>query len=246
MKMQNNTFGPLDGDRNNGDKLSGDAAYPSLAKENSDGAYCFFVQRRLSWHISLLCVRWRVSANTATGIDMAIAVLAAWCVSQGYYLTGVVLIQFFGLWSCVDGEIARLTDTQSKLGDFYDTMTDRLAEFVIFAGVLYSLLLDGGAYNWGILFFAYMGMVFLLTASSEKYRAVYRENYPKSDHEKPFNLLCAGSDTRFLFLSVALIFYSFTGNKAIIAWVIIALSILLAANFLFRMWKISTLPVTKD
>ncbi len=74
-----------------GTALKQAAAYPNLAKKASDGMYCYFVQRRISHHISLFCVRRGISANAATGIDMLLAVLAAWSLSQGYTLLGVVL-----------------------------------------------------------------------------------------------------------------------------------------------------------
>ena len=223
-----------------------DAAYPKLAKKASDGMYCYVVQRRISLYISLFCVRKGITANAATGIDMLFAVLAAWSLSQGFYVLGVVLIQVFGLWSCIDGEVARLTKSPSKLGDFYDTMTDRSAEFLIFAGVFYSMPVSAISYSWGTLFFCYIGMVFLITASSEKYRSVYHKNYPKSEHERVFSWLCAGSDTRFLYLCVAILLYVFTGNASIIEWLIMALSLLLAINFIFRLWKISTFPTEES
>ena len=219
------------------------AAYPKLAKKASDGMYCYIVQRRISLYISLFCVRRGITANVATGIDMLFAILAAWSLSQGHYVLGVILIQIFGLWSCVDGEIARLSASPSKLGDFYDTMTDRSAEFLIFAGVFYSMPSNVVSPSWGTLFFFYIGMVFLITASSEKFRSVYHKNYPKSEHERVFSWLCAGSDTRFLYLCVAILLYTFTGNASIIEWLIMALSFLLGINFIFRLWKISIFPV---
>jgi phosphatidylglycerophosphate synthase len=170
---------------------------------------------------------------------MLFAILAAWSLSQGYYLAGVILIQIFGLLSCVDGEIARLIKSPSRLGDFYDTMTDRLAEVLIFAGVLYSMPSDGAGNPWGTLFFCYIAMVLLITASSEKFRSVYHKNYPKSQYEALFSWLCAGSDTRFLYLSAAILVYTFTGYAMIIEWLVIAMSFLLAINFAFRMWKIA-------
>jgi len=215
------------------------ATYPNLAKSASDGRYCYVFQRRISPYISLFCARNGISANAATGIDMLFAILAAWSLAQGHYLLGVVLVQVFGLWSCVDGEIARLTETPSQLGDFFDTMTDRVAELLIVAGVLYSLPPDAIKYNWGTLFFSYMGMVFLITASSEKFRSVYHRNYPKSG-EGVFSWLGAGNDTRLLYLSVAILGYAFTGYAIIIEALLAALSVFLGTNFLFRMWKIST------
>jgi phosphatidylglycerophosphate synthase len=224
------------------DLLKESAVYPKLAKKSSDGMYAYVIQRRISLHITLFCVRNGISANAATLIDMLIAIIAALSLSQGYYILGVLMIQIFGLWSCVDGEIARLSKTSSRLGNFYDTMTDRTAEFLIFAGVLYSMPANTQGYIWGTLFFSYIGMVFLITASSEKFRSVYHKNYPKSDQERVFSWLCAGSDTRFLYLSLAIIAYILTGNVLIIAWFIITLTFLLGINFIFRMWKVAKLP----
>ena len=225
------------------DTLDRDAAYPKLAKRASDGRYCYVVQRRFSLHITKYCVRHGISANVATGIDMLLAVAAAVVLSQGFYVAGLILIQLFGLWSCVDGEIARLSGSSSKLGDFLDTMTDRSAEFLIFAGVLFSVSQVASTISWALLFFLYIGMVFLITASSEKFRSVYQRNYPKSEHEKLFSWLCAGSDTRFFYLSLALLVCALTGYVAIIEWLMIVLTGLLALNFVFRIWKVSTLTL---
>lgn len=239
MKQQHSA----DHQKSGNETLTQDATYPNLAKKGSDGMYCYVVQRRISLYISIFCVRKGITANVATGIDMLFAILAAWSLSQGNYLLGVILIQVFGLWSCVDGEIARLTKMPSQLGDFYDTMTDRSAEFLIVAGLFYSMPQDAIEYPWGTLFFWYIGMVLLITASSEKFRSVYRKNYPKSELEGVFSWLCAGSDTRFLYLCLAVLAYAFTGQVMIIEWLVIALSFLLGINFVFRMWKISKLPV---
>jgi phosphatidylglycerophosphate synthase len=225
------------------DTLSQNAKYPKLAKKASDGMYCYHVQRRISPYISLFCVRKGVSANVATGIDMLFAVLAALSLSLGYYVVGVILIQLFGLWSCVDGEIARLTGTPSRLGDYYDTMTDRAAEVLILAGVFYSMPSDSTNHAWGTLFFCYIAMVCLITVSAEKFRSVYHRNYPKSDCEALFCWLCAGSDTRFLYLSVAVLAYAATGQVMIMQWFVIGMSVLLGINVAFRMWKIATLQI---
>ena len=135
------------------DTIKYDTAYPKLAKSLSDGRYCYVVQRRISWYITAFCARKGITANTATGIDMILAVLASCCLAQGYYIVGAVFIQLFGVWSCVDGEISRLTKSSSPLGDFYDTMTDRTAEFLIVAGLFYSLSQVPAALSWGTTFF---------------------------------------------------------------------------------------------
>ena len=215
-----------------------DTEYPKLAKKASDGVYCYLVQRRLSSFITALCVRFGISANTATLVDFVFAVVAALLLYLGYPIAGVLFIQLFGIWSCVDGEIARLTKETSQLGDFYDTMVDRTAELLIVGALMVLMERTSPAASWGTLFFAYMGCVFLITASSEKFRSVFQKNYPKSQQEPFFCWLCAGGDIRFLHLSLGIIAYAISGYAAIIQWLMMSLTVLLGLNFIFRLWRI--------
>ena len=218
-----------------------DSKYPQLAKKASDGTYCYLVQRRISAHITRFCVRREISAGSATCIDLVLALFASLFLYLGYYIAGVVFIQIFGIWSCVDGEIARLTKSTSRLGDFYDTMVDRIAEFLIVGALMLSMNRVSPDVSWGTIFFAYIGLVFLITASSEKYRSVFHENYPKKRAEPFFSWLCAGSDTRLLFLSLGIFAYAISGYAAIVQWLMVIQSVLLGLNFLFRLWKIPKL-----
>ncbi len=223
-----------------------ETTYPKLAKKSSDGTYCYLVQRRLSAYVTGFCVRRGISASAATGIDCVLALFASLFLYMGYSIVGVIFIQIFGIWSCVDGEIARLTGSKSRLGDFYDTMVDRIAEFLIVGALMFSLVRAVPDVSWGALFFAYMGLVFLITASSEKYRSVFHENYPKKKAEPIFSWLCAGSDTRLLYLSLGIIAYAISGCAAIVQGLMIIQSVLLGFNFLFRLWRIPRLIQMND
>jgi phosphatidylglycerophosphate synthase len=218
-----------------------DSKYPQLAKKSSDGTYSYLVQRRVSAYITRFCVRRGISASSATFIDLVFAIIASLFLYLGHSIAGVVFIQIFGIWSCVDGEIARLTKTTSRLGDFYDTMVDRIAEFLIVGTLMLSMYRVVPDVSWGTIFFAYIGLVFLITASSEKYRSVFHENYPKNRVEPFFSWLCAGSDTRLLYISLSIIAYAISGYAEIIQWLMIIQSVLLGFNFLFRLWKIPKL-----
>ena len=112
--------------------------YPTLAKRESDGAFCYNVQRRVSVWFSVRLSR-RIGPNTATGLDMIFGIAAAVLVLLDYWLWGVVLIQLFGVFSCVDGEIARIQGRSSKIGDFLDTLTDRATELLVVGAIALSL-----------------------------------------------------------------------------------------------------------
>ena len=215
--------------------------FPRLAKSESDGVFCYHVQRRLSCHITRLCNSVGMHPNLATGIDLLFAVAAAVTLYLQYFFVSVLFIQLFGLFSCVDGELARLSGRTSRLGDYYDTMVDRVAEFLIVGSLFLGLresssidLVDG-------LLFAYLGAVFLITNSSEKFRSTFTRNYPKRKVEGLFTWICAGSDVRLLYLSIGILVIAITGSSTLLFWILLSLTLSLYLNFLFRLWKVRQL-----
>jgi hypothetical protein len=124
------------------------------------------------------------------------------------------------------------------MGDFYDTMVDRASELIIVVSILFAFEDVLSTPLWEPLLFAYIGAIFLITNSSEKYRSTYHRNYPKRRVEPLFSWLCAGSDIRFLHLSIAIVGYAITGIAAILFWLIVLMTVTLYINFLFRLWKV--------
>ncbi len=212
--------------------------FPNLAKAESDGMFCYHIQRRISCVISSYCHSLGMSANIATFIDFCFAVCAALSFYLHHFFIGALFVQLFGLWSCVDGELARLSGKTSILGDFYDTMVDRSAEFIIVASLLLAFRALPPVAYWDLLMFAYMGAVFLITNSSEKFRSAYHQNYPKKTTEPLFSWLCAGSDIRLLYLSIGAIWFAATGSAIVLSWLILIMTIALYINFIFRLWNI--------
>ncbi len=215
--------------------------FPRLAKRESDGVFCYHVQRRLSCHITRLCNSVGMHPNLATGIDLLFAVAAAVTLYLHYFFVSVLFIQLFGLFSCVDGELARLSGKTSRLGDYYDTMVDRVAEFLIVGSLFLGLreshsidLVDG-------LLFAYLGAVFLITNSSEKFRSTFKRNYPKRKVEGLFTWICAGSDVRLFYLSIGILVIAITGSSTLLWWILLSLTLSLYLNFLFRLRKVRQL-----
>jgi len=212
--------------------------YPNLAKPDSDGVFCYYVQRRISCIISAYCHSIGMSPNTATIIDAIFAVLAGIAFYFHFFIWGVLFIQLFGIWSCVDGELARLSGKTSTLGDFYDTMVDRAGELIIVTSILFTFNTAPLATVWGYLLFAYIGAVFLITNSSEKFRSTYHKNYPKNRIEPFFSWICAGSDIRLFHLSMAILWFALTESSSVLLWVIFLMTGALFINFSLRMRKI--------
>ena len=208
--------------------------YPTLAKPESDGAFCYYIQRRISIWFSVRLAG-RISPNAATGLDLIFGVAAAVLVLLDYWLWGVVLIQLFGIFSCVDGEIARIQGRSSKIGDFLDTLTDRVAELLLVGAIAFSLRdrVDDpvSALTAG---FVLLGGIFVLTTSSEKFRSVWQMAYPKRRLEPLFCLFCAGSEGRLLMLSIGLIVSELTGDGLHLLWLLWALAAAAYVNFFVR------------
>ena len=208
-------------------------SYPTLAKADSDGVYCYIVQRRISSWCSHRLAGY-ISPNTATGLDLLFGVMAAVLIFRDHWLMGALLIQLFGIFSCIDGEIARIQGSSSRIGDFLDTMTDRSTEFLLIGATVLSLsarMDSEGVFTAG---FALLGGVFVLTTSSEKFRSSWCMDYPKRRLEKILCLFCAGSDSRLLMLSIGLIVSDLSGSGFSLLWIIWAMAAVTYINFLIR------------
>ena len=207
--------------------------YPTLAKPESDSFYSYHIQRRISAWFSVRLAG-RMGANAATGLDLIFGVAAAVLVLLDHWLWGVVMIQLFGIFSCVDGEIARIQGRSSRIGDFLDTLTDRVVELLLVGAIAFSLRDRVDSASALAASFALLGGVFLLTTSSEKFRSAWQTGYPKRRLEKLFSLFCAASDTRQLMLSIGLVVSDLTGDGSFLLWLLWALAAAAYVNFLVR------------
>ena len=207
--------------------------YPALAKPDSDGAYWYHVQRRISVWFSVRLAGF-MTPNAATGLDLIFGVAAAVLVLLDRWLLGVALIQVFGVFSCVDGEIARIQDRPSRIGDFLDTLTDRVAELLFVGAIALSLSARVDPESALTAGFALLGGVFVLTVSSEKFRSAWKMGYPKRRLERVFAPFCAGSESRMLMLSIGLIVSEVIGDASFLLWLLWALAAATYVNFLVR------------
>jgi phosphatidylglycerophosphate synthase len=211
--------------------------YPTLTKPESDGAFCYHIQRRISAWLSIRLAR-HIGPNAATALDLVIGVAAAMLVLLDAWLVSVVLIQVFGIFSCVDGEIARIQDRSSRIGDFLDTLTDRLVELLVVGAIVFSLSNRVDPVNALSAGFALLGGVFILTICAEKFRSAWQMGYPKRRLERWFCPCSAGSEARLLMLSIGLVVSEFTGDGSILLWLLWALAGAVFLNVFVRIGMI--------
>jgi hypothetical protein len=123
-----------------------DVARQRLARatKSDDDLWATLVARRLSQRLTPLALRRGATPNQVTALSLLVALAAAACFggirlggSSGLLLgvSGAVLLQISFVLDCVDGEIARYRRAFSPLGAWLDASTDRLKEFVGYAGL---------------------------------------------------------------------------------------------------------------
>ena len=95
-----------------------------------------------------------LSANFWTGLGLAVYVLAAiaytsnpffgaeWSPWNYASVIGGVFLLVSGFFDIVDGSVARITKQISKRGAFLDSVLDKIAEVIIFAGIALGQLAD--------------------------------------------------------------------------------------------------------
>lgn len=117
------------------------------ANRLDDGFYSTFVVRKLSKPMTRFALRLGLSPNSITLASFAIGTAAAACFAlgaRGWLVLGAVLLQLSLVVDCVDGEVARATRKFSALGAWLDASTDRVKEFLAYAGLAI------GAMRYGI------------------------------------------------------------------------------------------------
>ena len=108
------------------------------ANRLDDGFYSTFVVRRLSKPLTRVALRLGWTPNAITVLSFAIGIAAAVLFALGdrwALVAGAVLLQLSLIIDCVDGEVARATRRFSALGAWLDASTDRVKEFLAYAGL---------------------------------------------------------------------------------------------------------------
>ena len=104
-----------------------------------DGWLSRHVHRKVSRVLSYACMTLGISANVATMLTFALGLIAAYLMAQtthGTMIAGGFLFWFASIADGVDGEVARLTLTESRFGEQLDTGVDQLTHLSGLIGVL--------------------------------------------------------------------------------------------------------------
>jgi len=145
------THGYLDARMPEGHKLAEQMLRRSLqtVKGSLDGAIDRFVNRKLSGVLTKAFIWLGLSPNVITILSMVIGLAGAVCFAHDLYFWGVVgalLFQLSVIIDCCDGEVARLTFSESPFGQELDIIADNIVHMAIFASIAWGSYAQG---VWG-------------------------------------------------------------------------------------------------
>lgn len=115
----------------------------SLKEEtvDTDAPLARYIDRNLSWRISKQLARTSVTPNQVTIANTCVGLMSAWLFASPSHwirLLGSLLFLFSITVDGVDGELARLTMTETKFGGMLDVITDNIVHVAVFAGIFWG------------------------------------------------------------------------------------------------------------
>ena len=115
-------------------------------KGGFDGFVDRYVNRKCSGLLTPLFLKLGWTPNTITMVSMVIGLVAAGLFvpgSWGLALIGALVFQLSVIIDCCDGEVARLTFSETKFGQELDIWADNVVHMAIFSGIACGAFLSG-------------------------------------------------------------------------------------------------------
>ena len=107
----------------------------------TDAPLARLIDRNLSWRISKRLAQTSITPNQVTITNTIIGLLSAWMFASPLYalrVLGSLLFLFSITVDGVDGELARLTMSETKFGGMLDVITDNIVHVAVFAGIFWG------------------------------------------------------------------------------------------------------------
>ena len=115
--------------------------------KGSTDVFTRYVYPPLVWLLVRPLARWRVHPNTITLVSIALAFGAIPCWASGHFFVGFIMAYAMSVLDSVDGKLARLTFTDSWLGNILDHGLDMVHPPLWYVAWAYGLGL--GVEGWG-------------------------------------------------------------------------------------------------
>jgi phosphatidylglycerophosphate synthase len=78
----------------------------------------------------------RIDPNILTFTGVVISFWAAWNFGHGRLFRGALIVILAGLFDMLDGEVARVSRSETRFGAFYDSVIDRYSDIILLQGLM--------------------------------------------------------------------------------------------------------------
>ncbi|MBU1863790.1 MAG: CDP-alcohol phosphatidyltransferase family protein [Candidatus Omnitrophica bacterium] len=104
----------------------------------------------------------KITPNILTFTGLVMNAIAGYCYYKGFFVEGGIIILCAGLFDMLDGAVARVGNTVTKIGAFTDSVVDRYSDLLIFGGLLLFFSKHGNL-GGSILLLAVMSGAYLVS-----------------------------------------------------------------------------------
>jgi CDP-diacylglycerol--glycerol-3-phosphate 3-phosphatidyltransferase len=86
--------------------------------------------------IARILTFFHINPNVLTFTGALISFWAAWEFGQGRFFRGGLIVILAGLFDMLDGEVARVSRSETQFGAFYDSVIDRYSDIILLLGLV--------------------------------------------------------------------------------------------------------------
>ncbi len=168
-----------------------------------------------------------ITADVMTLVGITMSAIAAVVIGAGNLGWGLVLMIGTGLPDLLDGAIAKAAGTSSTRGAYFDSVSDRLADIMLFSGVAWFLSanIEGQIHMLPV---AVMGLAIMISYQRAKAESL--------GFDAKGGLMERAE--RFIALGIGLFLGNFDVNLLIaVLWIMFVLTAITAVQRFFKVWK---------
>jgi phosphatidylinositol phosphate synthase len=173
--------------------------------------------------------RWGITADVLTATGLVTATATAIAVALGHLHLAIILLTLTGAHDLLDGPVAKAAGTASVRGAFFDSVTDRVADGVLMAGVAWYLV-SAHKGHLVLLPLAILGVTAVISYERAKAEALGLEaKGGLMERAERMVLLGVGFLASWLLVPVL--------------WVLLALTTVTATGRFVRVWRLASAPM---
>ena len=172
-----------------------------------------------------------VTADVVTIVGIAMSGAAAVAIGRGSLLLGFILLILTGIPDALDGAVAKAAGTSSKRGAFFDSVSDRLTDALLFGGL---------AWHYASTRPGHLMMLPVAVMASAQIISYQRAKAELLGYEAKGGVMERAE--RFIVLALGLLLSVVIGEDAllVVLWIMLVLTLITAIQRFIKVWLQAT------